>query len=100
MSAIPAASSGPARPSASRTRAYEAFLASFDRPNIDGERVPLQIGFHFTLMNGGAYWRALERFAETVCRQAGGGLRQLRDYLDAAAAGRRGRPAGGVPIGG
>jgi peptidoglycan/xylan/chitin deacetylase (PgdA/CDA1 family) len=31
------------------------------------ERIPLQIGFHFTLMNGGAYWRALERFAEEVC---------------------------------
>jgi peptidoglycan/xylan/chitin deacetylase (PgdA/CDA1 family) len=47
-------------------RAYGAFRAAFDR-QYDGERIPLQIGFHFTLMNGGAYWRALERFAGEVC---------------------------------
>lgn len=47
-------------------RAYSAFRAAFER-QYDGERIPLQIGFHFTLMNGGAYWRALERFAREVC---------------------------------
>jgi peptidoglycan/xylan/chitin deacetylase (PgdA/CDA1 family) len=47
-------------------RAYRAFRAAFDR-QYDGDRIPLQIGFHFTLMNGGAYWRALERFAAEVC---------------------------------
>jgi hypothetical protein len=47
-------------------RAYRAFHAAFER-QYDGERIPLQIGFHFTLMNGGAYWRALERFAADVC---------------------------------
>ncbi|MGN6769755.1 MAG: polysaccharide deacetylase [Rhizobiaceae bacterium] len=47
-------------------RAYRAFQAAFEN-QYDGERIPLQIGFHFTLMNGGAYWRALERFAGEVC---------------------------------
>lgn len=47
-------------------RSLEAFRAAFEA-QYSGERIPLQIGFHFTLMNGGAYWRALERFAEEVC---------------------------------
>jgi peptidoglycan/xylan/chitin deacetylase (PgdA/CDA1 family) len=47
-------------------RSLEAFRAAFEA-QYAGERIPLQIGFHFTLMNGGAYWRALERFAEEVC---------------------------------
>lgn len=47
-------------------RALSAFKAAFDEQH-DGRRIPLQIGYHFTLMNGGAYWRALERFAEEVC---------------------------------
>src|SRR5690606_2481426 len=42
-------------------RAYDAFFAAFNREYAD-DRVPLQIGLHFTLMNDGAYWRALERF--------------------------------------
>ena len=48
-------------------RAYQAFIAAFER-QYDGERVPLQLGFHFRLMNDGAYWRALERFARETCR--------------------------------
>jgi peptidoglycan/xylan/chitin deacetylase (PgdA/CDA1 family) len=47
-------------------RAYAAFRAAFER-QYDGDRKPLQLGFHFTLMNDGAYWRALERFAEVTC---------------------------------
>ena len=50
-------------------RAYDAFKAAFDK-QYTGKRIPLQLGFHFTLMNGGAYWRALERFAEEVCLRA------------------------------
>lgn len=50
-------------------RAYRAFKAAFDEQH-DGKRIPLQIGYHFTLMNGGAYWRALERFADEVCIKA------------------------------
>lgn len=47
-------------------RSYTAFRAAFDR-EYEGERRPLQLGFHFKLMNGGAYWNALERFAKAVC---------------------------------
>lgn len=50
-------------------RAYRAFMAAFDE-QLSGDRVPLQIGYHFTLMNGGAYWRALERFVGEVCIRA------------------------------
>lgn len=48
-------------------RAYAAFRAAFDR-EYQGERTPLQLGFHFTEMNGGAYWRALARLTTEVCR--------------------------------
>jgi peptidoglycan/xylan/chitin deacetylase (PgdA/CDA1 family) len=47
-------------------RAYEAFRQAFDK-QFDGRRRPLQIGLHFTLMNGGAYWRAMERLVSEVC---------------------------------
>lgn len=50
-------------------RSLAAFQQAFDI-QYAGDRVPLQIGFHFTLMNGGAYWRALERFARDVCARA------------------------------
>ncbi|WP_157018202.1 polysaccharide deacetylase family protein [Mesorhizobium xinjiangense] len=50
-------------------RAYRAFRAAFEK-QYSGKRRPLQVGFHFTLMNGGAYWRALERFATDVCTKA------------------------------
>ena len=48
------------------SRAYNTFRKSFDTQYAGG-RIPLQIGFHFTLMNDGSYWRALERFASKVC---------------------------------
>lgn len=47
-------------------RTLEAFLAAFEA-EYSGERRPLQLGFHFVEMNGGAYWRALERFALETC---------------------------------
>lgn len=47
-------------------RSYQAFRAAFDA-EYSGKRTPLQIGFHFQLMNGGAYWTALERFVREVC---------------------------------
>ncbi len=47
-------------------RALEAFRAAFEK-QYRGKRIPLEIGFHFVLMNGGAYWRALEQFAEETC---------------------------------
>lgn len=50
-------------------RAYIAFRSAFDK-QYDGERIPLQMGFHFVMMNGGAYWNALERLLRDVCRKA------------------------------
>lgn len=46
-------------------KAYrDAFTAQYD-----GNRIPLQLGFHFVEMNGGAYWRALETFLTETCRK-------------------------------
>lgn len=47
-------------------RTYAAFRAAFDE-QYNGRRIPLQLGFHFVLMNGGAYWNALERLVDEVC---------------------------------
>lgn len=49
-------------------RTLAAFRTAFEA-EYSGERRPLQLGFHFVEMNGGAYWRALERFAGEVCGQ-------------------------------
>jgi hypothetical protein len=58
----------PARSAEFEERAYSAFRAAFDR-QYDGDRIPLQIGLHFVEMNGGAYWRAMERLASDVCNR-------------------------------
>ncbi len=50
-------------------RSYAAFKAAFDK-QYEGERIPLQLGFHFVEMNGGAYWRAMERLVTDVCHRA------------------------------
>lgn len=57
----------PSRSAEFEQRAYSAFRAAFDR-QYSGERIPLQLGFHFVEMNGGAYWRALERLTTEVCQ--------------------------------
>ena len=49
-------------------RALDAFRSAFEA-EYTGERRPLQLGFHFVEMNGGAYWNALERFVDEVCGQ-------------------------------
>jgi hypothetical protein len=49
-------------------RALDAFRSAFDA-EYTGERRPLQLGFHFVEMNGGAYWNALEQFVDDVCGQ-------------------------------
>jgi hypothetical protein len=71
----------PDEAAAFQERSYEAFRAAFDR-QYEGGRAPLQLGFHFTLMNGGAYWRALERFAEEVCGKAEVVCTSYADYLE------------------
>jgi len=62
-------------------RAYQAFRVAFEQ-QYEGERLPLQLGFHFTLMNGGAYWDALERFAGEVCVKADVECISFRDWAE------------------
>lgn len=61
-------------------RSYQAFAAAF-RAEYEGARAPLQIGFHFALMNGGAYWTALEQFAREFCVQPDVRCVSHGDYL-------------------
>lgn len=49
-------------------RTLAAYREAF-RKEYDGERIPLQLGFHFVEMNGGAYWRALDRFLTETCKK-------------------------------
>jgi hypothetical protein len=70
----------PDEAAAFQERSYEAFKAAFDA-QYEGGRTPLQLGFHFTLMNDGAYWRALERFAGEVCIMADVVCTSYADYL-------------------
>jgi peptidoglycan/xylan/chitin deacetylase (PgdA/CDA1 family) len=62
-------------------RTLAAFTAAFEK-QYAGERVPVQLGFHFTLMNGAAYWRALERFAVETCGKPDVACVSYRDYLE------------------
>lgn len=66
------------------TRALDAFRAALDA-ELTGRRRPLQIGFHFTLMNDSAYWRALERFVEEACGSSEVRCVSYRDYLNETA---------------
>ncbi len=59
-------------------RTLAAFRNAFLK-EYEGERIPLQLGFHFVEMNGGAYWRALDRFLSDL-QQAG---RRLVSYAEA-----------------
>lgn len=62
-------------------RAYQAFHSAFDA-QYAGRRLPLQIGMHFTLMNGGAYWRAMERLVTDVCGKPDVRCVTYGQYLD------------------
>lgn len=62
-------------------RTYTAFRAAFDR-QYNGERLPLQLGFHFVLMNDGAYWRAMERLVSEVCNKPDVKCTTYNDYLN------------------
>lgn len=63
-------------------RTLSALRTALDA-QLEGDRVPLQIGLHFTLMNGGSYWRALERFTEDACARSEVRCVTYRGYLDA-----------------
>ncbi|WP_449414929.1 polysaccharide deacetylase family protein [Ochrobactrum teleogrylli] len=71
----------PDQSAAFEERAYTAFRAAFDK-QYDGERIPLQLGFHFVLMNDGAYWRAMERLVSEVCTKADVKCTTYGDYLN------------------
>ena len=71
----------PDEAAAFQERSYEAFKAAFDA-QYQGKRAPLQLGFHFTLMNDGAYWKALERFAGEVCVMSDVVCSSYADYLE------------------
>ncbi|MBL8577369.1 MAG: polysaccharide deacetylase family protein [Mesorhizobium sp.] len=70
----------PDEAAAFQARTYDAFTAAFER-EYSGSRAPLQLGFHFTLMNDGAYWNALEQFAQEVCAKADVVCTSYADYL-------------------
>ena len=71
----------PDEAAAFQERSYDAFKAAFDM-QYEGRRTPLQLGFHFTLMNDGAYWNALEQFAGEVCVKADVVCTSYADYLE------------------
>lgn len=75
-------------------RAYRAFHRALAR-EMAGARRPLQLGFHFTMMNGGAYWRSLERFASEACVRPDVACVTYGDYL-ARTTSPPHRAAGGV----
>ena len=75
-------------------RAYQAFHAAFET-QYNGQRLPLELGFHFTLMNNGAYWNALERFAGEVCVMSQVECISFRDYVLRRRAGETQATVGG-----
>jgi peptidoglycan/xylan/chitin deacetylase (PgdA/CDA1 family) len=79
-------------------RSYRAFREAFDKQYAGG-RIPFQFGFHFVLMNDGAYWRALERFASEVCTRPEVACISYRDYLARAGFGLK-RAPGKEAVGG
>ncbi|OYR20208.1 polysaccharide deacetylase family protein [Brucella thiophenivorans] len=71
----------PAKSATFEERAYRAFRTAFDK-QYNGERIPLQLGFHFVLMNDGAYWRAMERLVSQVCTKPDVKCTTYNDYLN------------------
>lgn len=71
----------PARSAEFEARTLQAFRAAFER-EYAGKRMPLELGFHFVEMNGGAYWRALDRFLTETCRRPGVACVSYGEALD------------------
>lgn len=71
----------PARSAEFEARTLDAFRSAFER-EYAGERMPLELGFHFVEMNGGAYWRALDRFLTETCRRPGVACVSYGEALD------------------
>lgn len=49
-----------------RKQMFDSYMNYFNF-NYYGRRAPVNIGHHFTLYNGGAYWSAMQDFAKAVC---------------------------------
>jgi hypothetical protein len=65
-------------------RMVKTYLAYFEN-NYFGNRAPVHIGHHFSLWNGGAYWRAMQRFAKAVCSRPEvvcGTYKELLAYME------------------
>ena len=60
---------------------YETYVRYFDG-NYAGNRAPVHIGHHFSLWNGGAYWRAMKRFADYACGKPEVRCITYKDYAD------------------
>ncbi len=75
----------PAQSAEFEERTYKAFRAAFDK-QYAGERIPLQLGFHFVLMNDGAYWRAMERLVSEICNKPDVKCTTYNDYLNGTGA--------------
>lgn len=75
-------------------RTYDAFRAAFDA-QYQGKRIPLELGFHFSLMNDGAYWDALEHFAGEVCVKPDVECISHRDYVSRQRTGEKQASVGG-----
>lgn len=71
----------PARSAEFEERTLAAFRTAFER-EYQGKRMPLELGFHFVEMNGGAYWRALDRFLTETCHKPGVACVSYREALD------------------
>ncbi|MGV8938010.1 MAG: polysaccharide deacetylase [Allorhizobium sp.] len=71
----------PSRSAEFETRTLDAFKAAFEE-QYSGDRIPVQFGFHFVEMNGGAYWRALERLVTDVCNRPDVGCVSYAEALD------------------
>ncbi|MBX3034710.1 MAG: hypothetical protein KF865_12375 [Bdellovibrionaceae bacterium] len=59
----------------------QSYLKYF-RDNYYGNRAPLHIGHHFSLWNGGAYWDAMQEFAQQVCGQPEVYCVTYKEYAD------------------
>lgn len=62
-------------------RTLAAYRAAFEK-QYSGERIPLQLGFHFVEMNAGAYWRALDRFLAETCSKPDVACVSHREAMD------------------
>jgi hypothetical protein len=67
---------------------FKTYVAYFDRSYF-GNRAPIHIGHHFSLWNGGAYWKAFQRFARYASAKPNvicGTYKELLAFVDANAA--------------